>query len=127
MIKSKRKIEEQISKKTNSDLVETVREAKRHPNWMDLAGLLSRPKRKMVNINLDQIDKISNDKDIVIVPGKVLSMGNVSKKIKLFAMNFSGSAVEKLKAMKVDFGHILNEIKTNPEAKGVKVIKNESN
>jgi large subunit ribosomal protein L18e len=122
-MKSKTKIDEQSLRKSNPDLVETIRIAKKNEGWLGVAGALSGSRRNKSSINLDKINQESKEGDKIIVPGKVLSVGNISKKIKVSALNFSESAKQKLKEAKVDFNFIIEEIKSNPSAEGIKVLK----
>jgi len=122
-MKSKTLIEKQITRKTNSELVETIISAKKNVQWLGVAGILSTPRRKRVNINLDEIDKNTKEGEIVVIPGKVLSKGEMNKKIKVIAFNFSENAKTKLLKSKCEISNILEEIKKNPEAKGVKILR----
>jgi len=124
-MKSKTKIKGQIKKKNNLALVETIQLALKNPSWKEVANILSGPRRKQVGLNLNQIESQVKDKDIVVVPGKVLSQGEVVKKIKIVALNFSETAKEKLVNNKVQIDTIINEIKQNPKAKDVKILKGE--
>lgn len=118
-MKSKTKISKQLERKTNPELVETILAAKKNSAWLEVASLLSSPKR--VNVNLDKIGEAKEDK--IVIPGKILSQGNVNKKMKVIAMSFSGKAREKLLKAGCEVKTILEEIKFNPEAKDVKVLK----
>lgn len=122
-MKSKTKIEKQALKKRNPEMVETIRAAKKKEKWLKVAGILSGPRRKMPNLNLTEIDKDSKEGDTVVVPGKVLSQGEINKKIKVVALGFSEKAREKLMKSKSDPTTILEEIKKNPDAKGVKMLR----
>ncbi len=122
-MKSKTKISKQTKRKTNSELIEIINFAKKNENWKDIAEVLSGPSRKLVSVNLSEIDDGAEEKDIVIIPGKVLSMGEINKKIKISALKFSSGAIEKLKANKIIFNTIKEEIKSNPEANGVKILR----
>jgi large subunit ribosomal protein L18e len=122
-MKSKTLIDRQASRKLNPELVESIIAAKKNEAWLPVAVLLSYPKRKQINKNLDEIDKISKEGDTIIVPGKVLANGNVSKKIRIAAIAFSGQAKEKLKSKKCEIVSIKEEIKINPKAQGLNVLK----
>lgn len=122
-MKSKTKIEKQTLKKRNPEIVETIRAARKKEKWLKIAGILSGPRRKMPNLNLTEIDKDSKEGDTIIVPGKVLSQGEINKKIKVVALGFSEKAREKLMKSKSDPTTILEEIKKNPDAKGVKMLR----
>ena len=121
-MKSKTKISKQEQKKTNPELVETIRAAKKHKAWLKIAGIVAGPRRNWRNVNLEEIEKATKLGDIIIVPGKVLSQGNVTKKIRIAALGFSEKAKEKLLNSKSEVVLIIDEIKKNPEAKGLKVI-----
>jgi large subunit ribosomal protein L18e len=124
MVKSKTLIEKQLQRKTNSVLVETIIAAKKKEQWSEVAELLSGSRRKRINLNLTELNGIeAEDKDILVVPGKVLSEGNVDKKMKIVALGFSERAKEKLLKSGCKVSSILEEIKSNPTAKDIKVLR----
>jgi len=123
MVKTKTKISKQLDKKTSSELVKTVISAKKNEAWFDVAKILSGPRKKRVNLNLSEIDEKVKGSEGVIIPGKVLSQGSVNKKIKIVALGFSEKAMEKLLSAKCEVSNILEEIKKNPNAKGLKILK----
>ncbi len=120
-MKSKTKIEKQLTRKTNPELVETIILAKKSPKWAEVASLLTGSAKKRKNVNLGEISKF--DSDHIIVCGKVLSDGEVTKKVKVSALNFSAKAKEKLKKAGCEINTIMEEIQKNKDAKGVLVIK----
>ena len=125
-MKSKTKIEKQAQRKNNEDLVETIRAAKKTGSkfWMQVASILSAPRRQKVAVNLNDIDKITKEGDSMVVPGKVLSQGDVSKKIAVVAFAFSDKTKEKLLKTKSQAITIMEEIKKNPGAKGIRILTN---
>ncbi|MGC8676400.1 MAG: 50S ribosomal protein L18e [Candidatus Micrarchaeia archaeon] len=62
-----------------------------------LAKLLDLPRRKMREINLDALDAMAKDNDNIVVPGKILANGNVTKKYSVAALKISKQAEAKLK------------------------------
>jgi large subunit ribosomal protein L18e len=122
-MKTKSQIETQLKRKTNLDLVKTIIEAKKQKKWEEVAGILSGPRVNKLGINLDRINKEAKEGDIIVVPGKVLAEGEVSKKIKVVAFGFSEKAKEKILKAKGEVLTIFEEIKKNPEAKVIKKIK----
>ncbi|HLD38280.1 MAG TPA: 50S ribosomal protein L18e [Candidatus Nanoarchaeia archaeon] len=122
-MKSKTQIEKQMQKKNNSELVETLMNAKKKDKWIEIAGIISGPRRKRINLNLDEINNQAKEKEKIIVPGKVLSQGEINKKIKVIALGFSEKAKEKLKKSGCEFSNILTEIKSNPSAEGIRILK----
>ena len=67
--------------------------------------------------------KETEEGDTVVVPGKVLSNGEINKKIRIVALSFSKEAEEKLGKKKCEVVSILEEIKVNPKAEGIKILK----
>ena len=124
-MKSKTKIERQSWKKGNPILVETVRAAKKTSSnfWLKVAGILSGPRRARNEININDIEKVTKEGDSVVFPGKVLSQGDISKKIAVIAFGFSEKAREKLLKNKSHVLSILEEIKKNPSAEGLKFLE----
>lgn len=119
---SKTKLKRHLSNKTNAELVSTIREAKKYKQWMILAKILASSTKKQPAINLYEIEKATTAGDTLIVPGKVLGIGDITKKIRLCALSFSESAREKLKASKSEAVSILEEIKKNAKAEGVRIL-----
>ena len=119
---SKRKLKTRIRRKSNPSLVETITEAKKHDAWNKIAENLAKSRRKKISKNLFEIDKATKEGDTIVIPGKVLSVGFLNKKIRICALNYSSSAMKKIKENKSEVISILNEIKKNPKAEGIKVL-----
>ena len=122
-MKTKSKIEKQLQKKTNFELVETIILAKKKKEWGKIASIISGPRRTRTNINLGRINEQVKEGEIIVVPGKVLSLGEITKKIRIAALSFSEVAKEKLLKSKSEAVSILEEIKKNPSAKGIKILE----
>ena len=122
-MKTKTKIEKQTKRKTNKGLILSIINAKKSKEWLEVAGIISTPKRKRINVNLEKIDKESKEGETILIPGKVLSQGEINKKIKIVALGFSKKAREKLSKSKIGVSSINEEIKKNPNAKGIKILK----
>ncbi len=122
-MRSKTKIEKKLRRKTKPELVGTVINAKKHNEWMEVANIISGPTRKKPTVNLEKINEQAKEGDIIVVPGKVLGFGDIDKKLKIVALDFSQEAKEKLKEKKCIISSLRNEIQENPKARGVKIIK----
>lgn len=122
-MKSLTKIKKQSRKKTNQELVETILKAAKNEKWMDVARIISGSRRNRMSVNLDAINEKAEEGETILIPGKVLSQGEVSKKIKIVALNFSENAMEKLSKEKKEFSTIDDEIKKNPEARGIRILR----
>lgn len=123
-MKSKTKISKQLKKKTNPELVKTVGLAKKNEKWVGVAGALSGPRRNRLSVNLNEINQKVKEGGKVVVPGKVLSQGEIDKKIKVVALSFSEKARDKLKKAGCEVLMMSEEIKKNPGMKGVEIFKN---
>ena len=122
-MKSKTKIEKQTKRKTNPELVQTILFAKKSKEWLGIANILSGSRRNRIDINIEKINEESKAGDIIVVPGKVLSLGEIDKKVRVCALGFSNKAKEKLLNSKCEVVSILDEIKKNAKATGVKILK----
>lgn len=79
---------------------------------------LERPSRQRVAVSLGRVSRYAEDGDVVLVPGKVLSGGELGKKIRLAAFQWSAAAAQKAKLMRIQ-----DLVKAFPDGKGVKIIK----
>ncbi len=120
---SNTKLKIRIRRKTNSELASTIKLASKQEGWSKISQILSGATRKYSSLNLFQIDKESKTGDTIVIPGKVLSKGDLTKRIKICALAISEQAKEKLKNSKSEFIHILEEIKKNPKAEGIKILQ----
>ncbi|MFH1307478.1 MAG: 50S ribosomal protein L18e [archaeon] len=120
---SKTKIDRKLEKKTSPELVETILKLKKNDFWTQVANMISGPTRKQASLNLDQIDRNTKEGDTILVPGKILGQGEVTKKIRAVALYFSASAIVKLKDKKCEIVNILEEFKVNPKFQGVKILR----
>lgn len=120
---SRTKIKSNLKRKTNPAMIELIRTAKKHAGWLTISRMLSGPSQNYQALNLSEIDKHSKEGDTIVVLGKVLSSGDVSKKLRICALSISSSAREKLKKTKSEFVTIAEEIKINPKAEGIKFIR----
>jgi large subunit ribosomal protein L18e len=119
---SKTQLKSRSRRKTNPSLKDTLALALKNEPWHTLSKKLSGPTRQQAALNLDQIDAKSEAGDTILVPGKILSQGTLTKKLALVALSISSAAAEKLKESKSTFHTIKEEIEKNNKADGVKVL-----
>jgi large subunit ribosomal protein L18e len=122
-MKSKTKINKQLRKKGNPELVETIMDARKNKGWYRVSEILSSPRKNKLQKNLNIINKESKDGETIVIPGKVLSVGELDKKIRIIALSFSKNAREKILKSGGKVSTIFEEIKKNPEAKEVKILE----
>ncbi|MDD9953290.1 MAG: 50S ribosomal protein L18e [Candidatus Woesearchaeota archaeon] len=61
-----------------------------------LAEDINKPSRQRRTVNLFSIEQHAADGETVVVPGKVLGEGDLTKKVTVVALSFSESAKEKI-------------------------------
>ncbi len=66
------------------------------PLWKRLAQDLSKSTRIRRSVNIDRIQRYTRENEIALVPGKVLSGGELTKKLTIAAYQFSAKAKEKI-------------------------------
>jgi len=119
---SKTRINQEAQRK-NSELKSVIFEfkKKKEPELVKVARYLALPRRKAISVNLDKINKYSKEKEIILVPGKVLSQGDINKKIELVSFKISDHALKKLKSSGSTYKPLKQFIKEK-EIKKFKII-----
>ncbi len=120
---SKTKIKQRARSKTSTELKETLALAVKNSAWENIAKILSGSTRAFSSVNLSKIEEETKAGDTVLIPGKVLSQGDLTKKIKIIAFSASALALEKIKESKSEFSTILLEINKNKKFEGIKLIR----
>ncbi|MBW2995870.1 50S ribosomal protein L18e [Candidatus Woesearchaeota archaeon] len=89
--------------------------------WKRVADDLEKPSRKRRIVNLYKINKFTKDNEVVVVPGKVLSVGDIDHAVTVAAFAFSGNASDKIN--KVGKAIPINElIKEDPKGKRIRIL-----
>lgn len=91
--------------------------------WKRLAEELERPTRQMPSVNLVKLAKYVRDGETALVPGKVLSVGTLGKKMTVAAFQFSHAAEEKIRAVKGEVLSIEELLQKNPKGNNVRILK----
>lgn len=93
------------------------------PIWKKIAEEVASPKRNRTVINIDQLQSLVNDNEIVCIPGKVLGMGVIQKKITIAALSFSESAKAKISAAGGKIVSISQLFDSHPKGTNVRILK----
>jgi large subunit ribosomal protein L18e len=115
-------------KKTNPLLINLIKELKKKsyennaPIWKDIAERLEKPSSKWAEVNLYKINRYIRENEIALVPGKVLSTGELTKKTSIAAYAFSEKAREKIKKAGGKCLTIEELMKINPTGKNVRIM-----
>ena len=101
-------------------LIRALKELSRKENvkiWKAVAKNLEKSNRIRRKVNLYKINKYTKNNDTVVIPGKVLGIGDLNHKVLIAAFQFSKSAEEKSKGISIE-----ELMKKNPKGKGIKVM-----
>lgn len=120
---SRTTLKARLHRKTNPTLAAAIYLSTKNPAWLKLTKLLSQSTKRQSSINLGDIDKQTSMGDTVLVPGRVLGVGEITKKIRICSFGISEEALERLAKTRSEWCNILDEIKKNPKAEGIKIIK----
>ena len=90
--------------------------------WRRIVKDLKKPSRQRRIVNLYKINKYVKEGETIIVPGKVLSVGDLNKKVDIAALNFSSGAKEKIIEAKGKAMTIKELLQINPEGKKVRIL-----
>jgi len=68
--------------------------------WRDVAAKLRKPRRSKVTVNVVDLERHAQAGETVVVPGTVLSNGELTKAVHVAAWRFSPAAAAKIKKAK---------------------------
>ena len=115
--------------KTNPQLIAAISnlKAKTRENgsaiWRDVALRLEKPKRNWAEANLSKLELYAKDGETILVPGKVLAAGTISKKITVAAYDFSDAAAKAIEAAGGKTLSIEELAEANPKGTGVRIMR----
>jgi large subunit ribosomal protein L18e len=114
--------------KKNPVLISLIQDLKKQSSekdkviWKDIAKRLEKPSRNWPEVNLNRISKYTGDKETALIPGKVLSDGDLTKKVTVAAWSFSEKSKEKIKQAGGKTITIQELMKDNPEGKNIRIL-----
>ena len=89
--------------------------------WKRIASDLEKPTRSKRIVNVYKIEQYAKPNEIVLVPGKVLGTGELSKKVTVAAYSFSDEAKQKINCKGTAIT-IMELVEKNPKGKGVRIL-----
>lgn len=109
---------------TNPILLETIEllQEQDAPVWNSVAENLGKVNRDRAEVNLSDIERVAEDGETIVVPGKVLGSGYLNKDVTVAAFKASNSAKNQIND-EGDFMFIQDLVEENPEGTEVKVVK----
>jgi large subunit ribosomal protein L18e len=117
------------TKSTNPELIQLIRFLKKQARetqaniWLDVAEYLAKPSRQRIAVNLSRINRYTEKKEVIVVPGKVLGTGTLNHPVTVAAFDASEKAKEKLAEAKAKYLSIPELVKENPKGANVKIIR----
>lgn len=90
--------------------------------WRKVSKKLSGPRRNRVEANLYRINKITKNNDVIVVPGKVLGIGDLDHKLTIACVAYSNNTKKKVEDSGSKLISIEELLEKNPEGKNVKII-----
>jgi len=90
--------------------------------WKRVAHDLKKPSRQRRKVNVYKIDKYAKEGETVLIPGKVLSVGEINKKVDVVAWQFSEQAKSKIEQANGKVITITELFEKNPEGKKVRIL-----
>lgn len=109
---------------TNPVLRETIETLEQQDAniWKDVAENLGKVNRRRPEVNLSDIERVAKDGETVVVPGKVLGSGRLTKDVSVAAFDASRSAKSKINDSG-SFMFIDELVDENPEGSEVRMVK----
>ena len=90
--------------------------------WKKVSKKLSGPRREAVEANLYRINNKTKENDVIVVPGKILGIGEIDHKLTIACLNCSKTARKKIETSGSKLLSIEELVEQNPEGKDVKVF-----
>ena len=117
-----------IIRKENPELVRVIIELKkaakvhRAPVWRAAADHLTRPRHQVYPLNVGHLERLAEAKETILVPGKLLAAGNLTKPLTIGAVAYSSEARSKVQAAGGTTLTISELLKNYPDGKGVRLL-----
>jgi large subunit ribosomal protein L18e len=90
--------------------------------WKKVSKTLSGPRRNRIEANLFRINKKTQENDVIVVPGKILGIGDLDHKITIACLNYSLPAKDKIEKSGSKLISIEELLEQNPEGKNIKIF-----
>jgi large subunit ribosomal protein L18e len=113
-----------MKNKNTQALIQNLRKAaieQQSPVWKRVAEDLDKPVRQRRIVNIFKINSSSNDGETVVVPGKVLGEGELTKKVTVVAQSASDEARAKI-SKTGQFMLLSDFVKKNPKPQKVRLL-----
>ena len=89
---------------------------------LNLAERLEISRRRRPNVNVSKLERVCNENENIVVPGKLLSYGILKKPLVVYAMTYSKTAEDKITKAGGKLFTINELVKTNPKGSKTRMI-----
>jgi large subunit ribosomal protein L18e len=105
-------------------VVELRRAAHAHhaPVWSSVADLLERARHQGTPVNVGLLERVAEAEETVVIPGKLLADGPLSKPLTVAALSYSTEARSKVHAAGGTALTISELLKAKPDGAGVRLL-----
>lgn len=93
------------------------------PIWKDIALRLSRPRRLGAEVNVSKLDRIGKKGEVIVVPGKILGSGSITKALNVAAFKTSKEAKDKIEKAGGRIMAIEELMTENPKGSYVRIVE----
>ncbi|MFX1376651.1 MAG: 50S ribosomal protein L18e [Promethearchaeota archaeon] len=90
--------------------------------WKKVSKKLSGPRKNRVSPNIYRINKKTKENDVIVIPGKILGMGELDHTLTIACLECSKSAKQKIESSGSKLISIEDLLEQNPKGSGVKVF-----
>lgn len=123
------KTQRKVTRKTNPripELISTLKEESRNNDvliWRDIAKRLEKPSRRYAQVNLSKINRYAKEGEVVLIPGKVLGAGELKTSVTIAALDFSGTAIDKINEISGKYLTIEQILEENPSGSKIRILQ----
>ncbi|MGM0509535.1 MAG: 50S ribosomal protein L18e [Thermoplasmatota archaeon] len=117
-----------IENKTNPNLVNLIHDLKTQareedaPIWRDVAERLEKPLQNWAEVNLSTIQRYVEDDETIVIPGKILGSGYLTKRITAGSFRASNSAKKSIEEAGGSHMTIRELAEREPKGNKVRII-----
>jgi large subunit ribosomal protein L18e len=108
-------------RRTLIDLRKAARDH-RAPLWATVADRLARPRHQIVPVNVGHLERLAEPKATVVVPGKLLAEGRLTKPLTVAVFHASAAARQKVHEAGGTVVTIHDLIQSHPDGSGVRIL-----
>jgi len=90
--------------------------------WRAVAELVERPRRSRIVVNVGKLNRVANNGDVVVIPGKLLGGGELKKRVIVAAVSVTPKAWKKVVEAGGEVLTIPELVRQNPKGSGVKIV-----